>query len=207
MLTIGGGKLTTYRLMAEHIVDAMEEQLGSPHPCRTAEEICPGNEAGHTYQITHRLRQREADRESQPIICECELMNRSMLVDALKAQPNASFDDLRRQLRLGMGPCQGGFCSARVAGIAHQEGLADARRATGLLKLFLEHRWIGIWPILHGYQVRQTALDNWIMHGTLDIDHVPSPARVEPDPVLDESDPTTVPDLADVAQAGPKEAS
>ncbi len=185
LLTIGGGKLTTYRLMAENIVDAMEEQMGSSHPCRTADEICPGNEPGHNYLVTHRLREREADRSKSPIICECELMNRDMLVDLLKQHPHANFDDLRRQLRVGMGPCQGGFCSSRVAGIACQEGVADAPRATGLLKLFLEHRWIGLWPILHDAQVRQAALDEWILHGTLDIDHVPSPAKVEHDPVED----------------------
>ena len=183
LITIGGGKLTTYRLMAEHIVDAMEEQLGTSNPCHTADEICPGNVAGHNYLITHRLREREEDRDKSAIICECELMNRQMFVDLLKHNPNAGFDDLRRQLRVGMGPCQGGFCSSRIAGIAHEEGVVDAQRATGLLKLFLEHRWIGLWPILHGDQVRQSALDNWILHGTLDLDHVPSPLSVETDPV------------------------
>jgi len=182
-ITIGGGKLTTYRLMAEHIVDAMEEQMGTSHPCRTAEEICPGNEAGHNYLITHRLRDREADRLESPIICECELMNRRMFVDLMKQYPYASFDDLRRQLRIGMGPCQGGFCSSRIAGIAHEEGVVSAERATGLLKLFLEHRWIGLWPILHGDQVRQAALDDWILQGTLDIAHVPCAESVETDPV------------------------
>jgi glycerol-3-phosphate dehydrogenase len=183
LITIGGGKLTTYRLMAEHIVDAMEEQLGNSIPCRTAEEICPGNVEGHNYLVTHRLREREEDRGHSPIICECELMNRKMFVDLMKEHPHASFDDLRRQLRIGMGPCQGGFCSSRIAGIIHEEGTADAEKATGLLKLFLEHRWIGLWPILHGDQVRQTALDNWILQGILDIDHVPSPDKVETDPV------------------------
>ncbi|MDR2896287.1 MAG: anaerobic glycerol-3-phosphate dehydrogenase subunit A [Propionibacteriaceae bacterium] len=185
MLTIGGGKLTTYRLMAEHIVDAMEDQLGSHHPCRTADEICPGNQAGHNYLITHRLKDREADRLESPIICECELMNRQMALDLFKSNPLASFDDLRRQLRLGMGPCQGGFCSARLAGLACQEQVMDAGRATGLLKLFLEHRWIGLWPILHGAGVRQAALDAWMLQGTLDVAHIPSPARVEPDPISD----------------------
>jgi len=184
-ITIGGGKLTTYRLMAEHIVDAMEEQMGTSHPCRTADEICPGNEPGHNYLITHRLREREADRTESPIICECELMNKSMFVKLLQEQPTASFDDLRRQLRVGMGPCQGGYCSSRVAGIAHETGVMDANRATGLLKLFLEHRWIGLWPILHGDQARQAALDDWILQGTLDVAHVPSPEKVEPDPIGD----------------------
>jgi len=185
LITIGGGKLTTYRLMAEHIVDAMEEQLGTSHPCTTAEEMCPGNEAGRNYMITHRLKEREEDRSRSPIICECELMNRDMFVSLLKEHPHANLDDLRRQLRIGMGPCQGGFCSTRAAGIAVEEGVVDAERATGLLKLFLENRWTGTWPILHGDQVRQVGLDNWILQGTLDIAHVPSPTKVETDPVDD----------------------
>ncbi|MDO5535553.1 MAG: FAD-dependent oxidoreductase, partial [Propionibacteriaceae bacterium] len=176
-LTIAGGKLTTYRLMAEHLVNAMEDQLGTRNPCRTAEEACP-TAGTHHYTVTHRLADAEADRADDPIICECELMSRSMFVDLLRAQPRASFDDLRRQLRLGMGPCQGGFCCVRAAGIAHDEGAFDVERSTGLLRLFLANRWLGLWPILYGEQARQAALDNWIMAGTLDIEHLPVGAEV-----------------------------
>ncbi|MDR1213802.1 MAG: anaerobic glycerol-3-phosphate dehydrogenase subunit A [Propionibacteriaceae bacterium] len=174
MLTIGGGKFTTYRLMAEHIVDAMEDKLGSHHPCRTAQEACPGQEDAHNYQITHRLAERETDRLSDQTICECELLGRRQFVDLLTEFPHATLDDLRRQSRLGMGPCQGGFCSARAAGLAFAEGKIDIERATGLLRLFLANRWIGLWPILHGDQVRQTVLDDWILQGILDVDHLPA---------------------------------
>lgn len=64
MLTIGGGKLTTYRLMAEHIVDAMCDKLGEKRACRTADESIPGSELGKTYLVTHRLEEREEDRLS-----------------------------------------------------------------------------------------------------------------------------------------------
>ena len=37
-LTITGGKLTTFRLMAQHIVDTMCEQLGEERPCTTADD-------------------------------------------------------------------------------------------------------------------------------------------------------------------------
>jgi glycerol-3-phosphate dehydrogenase len=174
MLTIGGGKLTTYRLMAQHIVDAMEDQAGERHPCRTADELCPGQAPGRNYLITHRLKDREADRRQDQIICECELMSRQMFLDLLAEFPHATLDDLRRQLRLGMGPCQGGFCSTRAAGLAYTAGKLDIERATGLLRLFLANRWIGLWPILHGDQVRQAALDDWILQGTLDIGHLPA---------------------------------
>ncbi len=174
MLTIGGGKLTTYRLMAEHIVDAMCDKLGEKRECRTAAEEIPGSHSGRTHKVSDRLAEREEDRFDSQIICECELMNRKMLIDAMDAQPEASFDDLRRQLRLGMGPCQGGFCSTRATGIAHAHGRVDAEQATALMRLFLKNRWIGLWPILYGEQVRQTALDNWIF-ATLDVAHLPQP--------------------------------
>ena len=181
LLTISGGKLTTYRLLAEHLVDAMEKQLGTPHACRTAAEACPGGSTdgtAHTYTVTHRLHDREQDRMHDQILCECELMSRRMFTDKLVELPNGSLDDLRRQLRLGMGPCQGGFCTMRAAGVAHEVGAVDTERATGLLRLFLKNRWLGLWPILYGDQVRQTALDNWIFSGTLDVEHLPQGAEV-----------------------------
>ncbi|MEA4944461.1 MAG: anaerobic glycerol-3-phosphate dehydrogenase subunit GlpA [Propionicimonas sp.] len=175
MLTIGGGKLTTYRLMAEHIVDEMCRKLGETRACRTADELIPDEKSGKNYLVTHRLHEREEDRLEDQILCECELMSRSMFVHALQTQPKGTFDDLRRQLRLGMGPCQGGFCSMRATGVALETGHIDIERATGLLRLFLKNRWIGLWPILYGDQVRQTALDNWIFNGTLDVEHLPAP--------------------------------
>lgn len=173
LITISGGKLTTYRLMAQHTVDAMEQQLGESRPCRTAEEPVPGAEPGHTYVVTHRLHDREHDRLDDQIVCECELMSRGMFLDLVAQQPEANLDDLRRQLRLGMGPCQGGFCSTRAAGLMCSSGTADATRATQLLRTFVTHRWLGLAPILAGDQVRQAALDEWMLQGTLDLEHLP----------------------------------
>jgi glycerol-3-phosphate dehydrogenase len=191
IVSIIGGKLTTYRLMAKNVVDVMCEQLGEDRPCTTDQEVVPGSTEGHNYLITHRLHDNEKARakhlEAAPnttpsrsaiddqIICECELMSRKMLTDLLAEQPDATLDDLRRQLRLGMGPCQGGFCSMRATGVALEEGSIDVERATGLLRLFLKNRWIGLWPILYGEQVRQTALDDWIFQGTFDVEHLPVP--------------------------------
>ena len=174
MVTVAGGKLTTYRLMAAKTVDTVCAQLGLDRPCTTDAEAVPGSEDGHNYLITNRLAAREADRLGEQITCECELLTRSAVTDLMAEQPDASFDDLRRQLRIGMGPCQGGFCSPRVAGIHACEGRMDAAGASELLRTFLRHRWYGIWPILHGEQVRETALDYWMLQGTLDIEDLPS---------------------------------
>lgn len=178
LMTIAGGKLTTYRLMAERIVDMMCEQMGEERECTTAFEEVPAAQDTPTYSIGHRLHDVEhkgVSPTSQQIICECELVTREMLEDVMDTLPGGNLDDVRRQTRIGMGPCQGGFCSQRATAIAFERGDIDAERATGLLRLFLKNRWIGLWPILYGGQVRQSALDNWIHEGTLDVEHLPQP--------------------------------
>lgn len=177
LITVAGGKLTTYRLMAARVVDAVCEELGENLVCRTADE--PVAE-GHNYKVTHRLEVVEKAKKSDhglpdkdPIICECEIVTKKMITDLLDEQPDATFDDLRRQLRIGMGPCQGGFCASRTAGIAHEHGCWSASQATELLRLFMKNRWGGIYPILNGAQAREAALDEWIYHSTFSVDDLP----------------------------------
>ncbi len=178
-LTITGGKLTTFRLMAEIAVDAICEQLGDPRPCTTAGEALPGSEDGRTYWLGSRLAARERDMAEDQLVCECELLPRRAVVEAAEARPGMNLDDLRRLLRLGMGPCQGGYCTYRAAGIMHGLGTVDAERADELVLMFLQHRWQGLEPILYGDQVRQAVLDDWIFQGILDVEHLPAelPAR------------------------------
>src|SRR5918998_87513 len=74
LLTMSGGKLTTPRLMAQDLVDAMCAQLGTPRPCRTAQERPPGTEDGEAYTIGSRLRRRGATLLHEQPVCECELI-------------------------------------------------------------------------------------------------------------------------------------
>lgn len=177
LITVAGGKLTTYRLMASRVVDAICEELGETRECHTADEPVA---TGHTYEVTHRLGDVEkmkkvhhGNPDPDPVICECELVTKSMITDLLKVQPDATFDDLRRQLRIGMGPCQGGFCASRTAGIAHEAGCWTAAQTTELLRLFMKNRWSGLHPILNGPQAREAALDEWIYKGTFDLEGLP----------------------------------
>lgn len=176
-VTIAGGKLTTYRFMAEKAVDAICELAGETRPCTTASE--PVAE-GENYHVTHRLACVEKEKEAaaaeptpDPVICECELVTRSMIEKAIDAQPDASFDDLRRQLRIGMGPCQGCFCASRVAGIAHEKGVWDAQQATELLRLFLKNRWYGLNPIAYGATAREASLTEWLYRSNYRLDELP----------------------------------
>jgi glycerol-3-phosphate dehydrogenase len=171
-VTITGGKLTTFRLMAKDTVDAMVRQLGDDRPCRTHEVVVPGSEdGGGYYRIGHRLEARDAELKQEQIVCECELISRSKLEGAMRRRGTANLDDIRRTLRLGMGPCQGGFCMYRAAGLLHGVGRLDGPAATQSLLDFLQERWKGVWPILYGDQLRQARLDDWIFQGVLDVEH------------------------------------
>ncbi len=173
-LTITGGKVTTYRLMAEDTVDAICRQLGESRPATTATRRLPGSEDGVFYHLAGRLRQRERHLVTDQLVCECELVERGRLESELREQVTTDFDDVRRALRLGMGPCQGGFCIYRAAGIAHGLGGLDTGRANDALIEYARERWKGSWPILYGDQLRQSRLDEWILQGVLDIGHVPT---------------------------------
>jgi glycerol-3-phosphate dehydrogenase len=172
LLTMSGGKLTTLRLMAQDLVDAMCGQLGEERPCRTRTERPPGNEDGDSYRLGSRLRKREAVLQDEQLICECELIGRRRLEEAMRRSGTTSLDDIRRGLRLGMGPCQGGFCIYRATGIMHAVDRLDGEAASASLRDFLEERWKGVWPILYGDQLRQARLDDWIFQGLLDVEHV-----------------------------------
>jgi len=118
-VSIIGGKWTTFRLMAEKTMDKACEYLGTRKACVTATTRVPGVEQGH-YWLGHRLHEVEENRLQSELVCECELVTRAMLENAVRNNPTLTLDDLRRDVRLGMGPCQGGFCTYRAAGILHE---------------------------------------------------------------------------------------
>jgi glycerol-3-phosphate dehydrogenase len=182
LLTMSGGKLTTLRLMAQDLVDAMCRQLGEHRPCRTAAVQPPDAEGRPMYTLGSRLRRREAVLRDEELICECELIGRRRLEEAMRERGTANLDDLRRNLRLGMGPCQGGFCIYRATGIMHAVDRLDGAEASASLLRFLHERWKGVWPILYGDQLRQARLDDWIFQGLLDVEHLPEAHAVSPEP-------------------------
>jgi len=177
-VTITGGKLTTFRLMAEQTVDAVCKALGVEQSCKTAIEPLPGSESGQNYKLGERLGRKEQHLRDEQVICECELVARAKLEQAIRSTGSTNLDDIRRQLRLGMGPCQGGFCIYRAAGIMHELDGLSAEQADSSILAFLQERWKGVWPVLYGDQLRQMRFDEWIFHGVLDVDHLPTRANI-----------------------------
>jgi glycerol-3-phosphate dehydrogenase len=180
-VSIVGGKLTTYRLMAEQAADAVCAKLGVTAACTTADDVLPKQGDGHTYWLGHRLAEHEAagggDAE---LICECELLTRSAIERFLDERWPCTLDDVRRGTRLGMGPCQGGYCTFRASGLVAERAVRPAveERATPpaadgpdasdrVLIDFLAERYHGTRPIAWGRQLQELWLTAGLYLGVL----------------------------------------
>lgn len=119
LVSIVGGKLTTFRLMAEQTSDLVCRKLGVSAASTTATDVLPGQGAErHYYWLGDRLAATEATGGGDAeLICECEFVTRPLLDAFLRERWPCSLDDIRRGTRLGMGPCQGAFCTFRAAGV------------------------------------------------------------------------------------------
>lgn len=171
-VSIVGGKLTTYRLMAEDTADVVTRKLGLSAPCHTADEPLPGSESGRSWVLGGRLEANEdAGRggADSDLVCECELVTRSMVEGFFAEHPGAALEDALRALRLGMGPCQGCFCALRAAGI-REAAQQDGERGLAPLRDFLEERMRGNRPILWGDGARQHRLTEIVYRETLAVD-------------------------------------
>jgi glycerol-3-phosphate dehydrogenase len=151
-------------------------------PCTTATEPLPGADHG-THKLAAPLARVERDRAYGELLCECELVTREQVRAAVDAGVH-ELEDLRRQMRVGYGPCQGGFCVWRAAGML-AEGPSGARTATGQsgdggkaegrpdplvnLERFIEERWRGQQATIWGDQARQVLLNQAIYRGIFDL--------------------------------------
>ena len=173
LLTMSGGKLDDAAADGagprRRDVRAARRRAAVPRPPRSARR------ATRTASTTGSARgcgRREETLQDEQLICECELIGRRRLEEAMRPRGTTNLDDIRRALRLGMGPCQGGFCIYRATGILHGVDRLDGEQAAASLRGFLQERWKGVWPILYGDQLRQARLDDWIFQGLLDVEHV-----------------------------------
>lgn len=192
MASIAGGKLTTYRLMAEKMADFVCARLNCTARCRTSEEplmdeLPPGTEktvrryfpaygadlamarlgSGGADAVAAMIRRDPAQKQ---LVCECELVTIAEVKYIAADSTTSGLGDIRRRTRMGMGTCQGAFCALRGAGVAVSHGLNWGKDSRTLLKEFLEARWRGIRPVLWGHQLREAELMRAMYQGTLNID-------------------------------------
>ncbi len=181
-ITMTGGKWTTYRQMAQVVVDRVCEKLDTQRECRTHLEVMedplhhdPETDKGHYFLGSRLAKVEEAEAFGQ-LACECEMVTREQVERSILEGGAKTIDDIRRDVRLGMGPCQGGFCTYRAAGIMHTLRQAPVEEANVAIRDFLQERWKGLTPILWGRQLKQERLNDLIYLSVFNADQLPGPA-------------------------------
>lgn len=154
--SVYGGKLTTFRLMAEEVVDLIAKRLRNTNPSTTSSTPLPRPGGAQNYNLSARLDKfQQTERHVDDLmICECELITNQDLERHISAEAGISLDDLRRDSRLGMGPCQAAFCGYRAAGLMASTGATP----TALLNDFTQERWKGIRSLIWGTSLRQIEM-------------------------------------------------
>ncbi len=183
-ISITGGKLMTYRLMAEWATDLVCKKLNVARNCITMNTPLPGSEhenideisqktwikPGATHKATvgrHGARAMNIglkDEYDASLVCECEEVSVGEVKYAIDELDVHNLVDLRRRTRVGMGTCQGELCACRAAGM-----LADAHKCTDRAKNdlmnFVNERWKGMYPICWGDTLRESEYSQWIYSG------------------------------------------
>jgi glycerol-3-phosphate dehydrogenase len=175
ILTITGGKWTTYRKMAQVTVDKACEKLNVYRPCRTHLESLPtraDHEKAHQY-LGARLEKIERDEFYGRLVCECELATEADIQQSIIQAGTMTLDDIRRDTRLGMGPCQAAYCAFRATGMLHTLRHLPVERTNISLKDFLQERWKGNLPILKGQQLLQARFNELVYVDVLNANSLP----------------------------------
>ena len=176
--------------MGERAADRVCAKLGINAPCRTAEEpIIPdpdeatlaraakyfpvqgiklmadrmGDDLGPVLEQAEKA-------ETNPLICECEMVSMAEIECVAKDPSTHSLTDIRLRTRLGMGTCQGTFCSLRTVASLAEHGISLELSPTDNARRFLQERWGGLRPALWGMQAREMELGRAVYAGTLNLD-------------------------------------
>ena len=170
LVTITGGKLMTYRMMAEKTVDFICERMGLHVPCSTHVQRLPGAGQGHTLQDRLLRLRRQTPAAKGGILCDCELVPREAVDAILREGKVRELQDILHRTRLAKGTCQGGFCVYRLLGLLNERHKADVSGGSNLiLKAFLEERWRGIRPVLWGTSLKEEELIESIYKGLFNL--------------------------------------
>ena len=174
-VSITGGKLTTYRLMAEKTADMVCAKLGIDAPCTTRTTPLPASSQGHWTEPGFAPRSWIRDKaDDDLILCECEMVSQKgidrIIEDMNGMRGRSLLTAIGLRSRVGKGPCQGGFCGLRITGHLYDQGHVTGDQGIKELANFVERRWQGFSPILWDRPLMQAELQEALYCGMLDLE-------------------------------------
>ena len=186
-VTIAGGKLSMYRLMAEQTSDAVCRKLGHQAPCTTATTLLPGNESemepaaelarrcGIPALAAVKLQSRHGSRAEQVLdggrsgrlVCRCEPITEAELAYSARHEQVRTLADAFRRVGLAAGPCAGAACVLRAAEVIGAELGWSASQRFDAAREFVRGAWLGRAPVLGHAGWAQEELAQGAMRGLL----------------------------------------
>ena len=184
-VSIVGGKLSMYRLMAEETSDAVCRKLGHQAPCITATSPLPGNESDveppSELARRHRIpalavlkvQSRHGSRAGKVLdeakegrmVCRCEPITEAELAFAARHEQVRTLADAFRRVGLAAGPCAGAACVMRAAEVIGRElGWSTSQRFDAT-RDFVRGAWLGRAPVLGHAGWAQEELAQGAMRG------------------------------------------
>jgi glycerol-3-phosphate dehydrogenase len=175
-ITITGGKLTTYRLMAEKTCDLIASRLKVDVPCKTHNTILnPSHEGEWTEPGRSSKDWLTAEGPKETLLCECEMVTTSMvdnIVSDIRAEGKIpTLKEIGLRSRVGKGPCQGAFCSFRVASHLYNQGVFTDDNGISEIRDFINERWKGFKPLIREKELVQTDLQEAFLCGLFGIEN------------------------------------
>ena len=185
LITITGGKMMTYRLMAEEATDLACKKLGINKPCETAIKPLPGSEEtiedshGKLYSTSVNAAEGRHGKfakdleyetiEDSVLICECEEVSVAEVKFAIEKLHIHNLLNLRRRTRVGMGTCQGELCTCRAANYICGENVKKSEKD---LVEFVDERWKGMRPVAWGQSLSEAQLSAHIYQDLCGLDKI-----------------------------------
>ncbi len=186
-VTIAGGKLSMYRLMAEQTSDAVCRKLGHQATSTTAVTPLPGNESemepaadlarrcGIPALAAVKLQSRHGTRaemvldggRSARLACRCEPITEAELAYSARSEQVRSLADAFRRVGLAAGPCAGAACVLRAAEVIGTELGWSASQRFDAAREFVRGAWLGRAPVLGHAGWAQEELAQGAMRGLL----------------------------------------
>ncbi|MES5135814.1 anaerobic glycerol-3-phosphate dehydrogenase subunit A [Prevotella amnii] len=182
-ITITGGKMMTYRLMAEEATNLACKKLNINKPCQTATIPLPGSEEivkdSHGKRYSTSINAAEGRHgqfakdlkldtvEDSALICECEEVSVAEAKFAIEKLHVHNLLNLRRRTRVGMGTCQGELCTCRAANFICGN---NVKKSEEDLLEFINERWKGMRPVAWGQSLSEAQLSAHIYQDLCGLD-------------------------------------
>lgn len=180
-LSLAGGKLASYRLMSEDLVDLAVKKLGRGGDCRTHIVPLPGADreidvaflagqfsldtfavnrlvyryGSRAYEVLELTREKPQNRN---VLCECDPVLAAEARYVIRKEKVKTLEDMIRRTRLSLGPCQGTSCFHLAAQILGEELGYTVSRVFSQYARSLQKRWEQKRHILKGVALQQEEL-------------------------------------------------